>query len=183
MFVFVSLDHLGLNVNNNNSLYVSSLNVCSCFSKVMQDQAENFNKTHIVGEDKSKCRHSLHYYSTPWTKKRPHLLNFAVVFTNIDRFLKNLAHIIHMEFATHWLLTCPLHLHTVATLSWEKLIRAFGTILADLLRQNAVKSTSNLKDAIRPMRFFCRCILLRCCANTREWCSHPVIAVTLTSNS
>lgn len=65
MFVFVSLDHLGLNVNNNNSLYVSSLNVCSCFSKVMQDQAENFNKTHIVGEDKSKCRHSLHYYSTP----------------------------------------------------------------------------------------------------------------------
>jgi len=40
------------------------------------------------------------------------------------------------------LLICPLHLHTVATLPWEKLLCGFGTILADLLSQNAVKSTS-----------------------------------------
>jgi len=55
---------------------------------------------------------------------------------------------------------------------WGNLICGFRTILADLLRQNAVKSTSKLEDKIRPMTDFRCCILLRCCADARDVVTH-----------
>jgi len=78
----------------------------------------------------------------------------------------------YTEFATQQLLICPLHLHSVTTLLWEKLIRGFRTILADLLCQNAVKSTSKLEDKIWPIKDFCYCVLSRCCADARHAVTH-----------
>jgi len=81
-------------------------------------------------------------------RKSPHCFYFTVVCINIGQFLLRLAHSILKKFATQQLLICLLHLHTVATLPWEKLVCGFGTILANLLRENTVESTSKLEDLI-----------------------------------
>jgi len=116
-----------------------------------------------------------------WTKKHPHVLFCCSFYKHWP---------ISVKFGTQYaegicntILICPLHLHTVATLPWERYICGFVTILADLLRQNAVKLMSNLRIKSNRWKIFavayCRDVALM-----QEMQSPTcAIAVKLTSNS
>jgi len=81
---------------------------------------------------------------------------------------------------------CPPHLHTAATVPWEKLICDYGTILADLIHQkNPIKWPQNLRTKSDQFKIFTvaysRDVLLN--ADARDAVVHLSIAVTLMFSS
>jgi len=83
--------------------------------------------------------------STVWARKFVTLFYFTVVSTNVDWFLQYLAHGILSTFATQQLLIYPPHLHTAATLPWEKSTAYNKVTIFPLLQ-------TNITSQMRPIR-------------------------------